>query len=160
MKMRGLQHVSLSLILFIACGAGLWASPVAIPHGTVELVAEHNSIQPGRDFQVGLKFQLEKGWHIYWTNPGDAGQPPRVTWDLPAGMSAGAILWPYPKPLSAFSAVDFGYEDEVTLLVPMQANVSLKPATTNLNADLKLIVCQDVCIPGKAKLSLSLPVAS
>jgi len=126
----------------------------------VELVAEHSSIQPGHNFKIGLKFQLEKGWHIYWINPGDAGQPPRVTWALPSGLRAGEILWPYPKTLSAFSAVDFGYEDEVLLTVPMQANASLKPPTANLNADLKLIVCQDVCIPGKAKLSLSLPVVS
>jgi thiol:disulfide interchange protein DsbD len=148
------------IAVLLTCGSFLWAQPTAIPHGTVELIAEHNSIQPGHNFQVGLKFQLEKGWHIYWTNPGDAGQPPRVTWNLPAGLSAGEILWPYPKALSAFSAVDFGYEDETLLLVPMQANASLKPATANLNADLKLIVCQDVCIPGKAKVSLSLSVAS
>ena len=150
----------LTIILFLACAAGLRAAPVTIPHGTVELVAEHNSIKPGHNFQVGLKFQLEKGWHIYWTNPGDAGQPPRVTWDLPAGLSAGAILWPYPKVLSAFSVVDFGYEDEVLLLVPMQANASLKAESANLNADLKVIICQDVCIAGKATLSLSLPVTS
>jgi thiol:disulfide interchange protein DsbD len=125
----------------------------------VELLAEHSAIQPGQNFQVGLKFQLEKGWHIYWTNPGDAGQPPRVTWELPAGLRAGSILWPYPKVLSAFSAVDFGYEDEALLLVPMQASGSLNHVA-NLNADLKVVICQDVCIPGKAKLSLSLPVAS
>jgi len=153
-----MRMLRLATLLFFAC-VNLWAGPVAIPHGTVELISEHDSIRPGRNFQVGLKFQLEKGWHIYWTNPGDAGQPPRVTWDLPPGFSAGPILWPYPKVLSAFSAVDFGYEDEALLLVPMQANASAK-GTANLSADLKVVICQDVCIPGKAKLSVSLPVAS
>lgn len=71
MRMRMLQ---LATILFFAC-VNLRAAPVAIPHGTVELISGHDSIQPGRNFQLGLKFQLEKGWHIYWTNPGDAGQP-------------------------------------------------------------------------------------
>ena len=155
-----LQHGWLTAVLLVACGSVLRAQPAAIPHGTVELMAEHSSIQPGHNFQVGLRFQLEKGWHIYWTNPGDAGQPPRVTWALPPGLSAGEILWPHPKALSAFSAVDFGYEDEALLLVPMQASASLKPTTVNLSADVTLIVCQDVCIPGKAKSSLSLPVVN
>jgi thiol:disulfide interchange protein DsbD len=66
--------LQLATILFFAC-VNLRAAPVAIPHGTVELISGHDSIQPGRNFQLGLKFQLEKGWHIYWTNPGDAGQP-------------------------------------------------------------------------------------
>jgi thiol:disulfide interchange protein DsbD len=161
MKIQAIQIVRLALILVAVGNPALQALSTAIPHGTVELVAEHNSIQPGNNFQVGLKFQLEKGWHIYWINPGDAGQPPRVTWNLPPGLSAGDILWPYPKALSAFSLVDFGYEDEVLLLVPMQASTSLKPtAQTNLSADIKLIVCQDVCIPGKTSLSLSLPVTA
>jgi DsbC/DsbD-like thiol-disulfide interchange protein len=161
MKIQAIQIVRLTLIFMAIGNPGLQALPTAIPHGTVELIAEHNSIQPGNNFQIGLKFQLEKGWHIYWINPGDAGQPPRVTWNLPSGLSAGDILWPYPKALSAFSLVDFGYEDEVLLLVPMQASTSLTPtAQTSLSADIKLIVCQDVCIPGKTSLSLSLPVTA
>jgi DsbC/DsbD-like thiol-disulfide interchange protein len=159
--MRVIQLIRLTLVLIAVSSPNLQALPTAVPHGTMELVAEHESIQPGRNFQVGLKFQLEKGWHIYWINPGDAGQPPVVTWNLPPGLSAGEMIWPYPKALSAFSLVDFGYEDEVLLLIPMQASASLKPsATANLNADIKLIVCQDVCIPGKGSVSLSLRVAT
>jgi len=116
-------------------------------------------VQPGRDFYAGLKFVLEKGWHIYWINPGDAGEPPRVTWRLPPEITAGALEWPYPQPLSAFSLRDYGYEGEVLLPVAMKSTSALKPGNSAvLNADLRLIVCQDVCIPGKAQISMSLPV--
>jgi DsbC/DsbD-like thiol-disulfide interchange protein len=130
-----------------------------IPHGNVELVAEQQAIQPGKTFYAGLKFNLEPGWHIYWINPGDAGQPPRVNWQLPAGVTAGAIEWPYPQQLEAFSAVDFGYEDEVLLMTPMKAAAAFKAGgTASLGAQVKLIVCREMCIPGKAQLSLPLPV--
>ncbi len=68
--------------------------------------------------RVAVRF-LEKEWHVYWVNPGDSGEPPRVTWDLPAGITAGAIEWPAPRRLGTASIVDYGYEDAVMLIVPM-----------------------------------------
>lgn len=146
-------------ILLVSCVCLSRAEPVIFPHGTVELIVEKTAIQPGHTFDVGLHFVLEKGWHIYWINPGDSGQPPRVAWLLPVGVSAGSIEWPLPKRLTAFSAVDFGYEDEVVLLVPVKANTTLQAGTAvNLAGDIKLIICSDVCAPAKAHVSLSLPV--
>jgi DsbC/DsbD-like thiol-disulfide interchange protein len=144
-----------ALICFLLPGV---VCAAAIPHGNVELVADSQSIHPGGSFEAGLHFTLEKGWHIYWINPGDAGEPPRVKWNLPLGLSAGDIRWPVPQPLPAYTTMDFGYEGEVLLAVPMKVAAGLKPGTAELKADLKLIVCREVCIPGKAQLSLNLPV--
>src|SRR5271157_2635626 len=71
----------------------LWAAPGKVagasgPHGAVDLVSEQTSVQPARPFWVGLRFQLEQGWHIYWTNPGDSGEPPRVKMG-PSGRISG-----------------------------------------------------------------------
>src|SRR5712692_4813107 len=96
------------------------ASAASIPHGTVELVAENQWIAPGRQTYFGLNFQLEKGWHIYWVNPGDSGQPPRVEWHLPAGLNAGEIEWPAPRRFRTSNIVDFGYDRAVMLLVPIR----------------------------------------
>ena len=143
----------------MACVPLSCAEAIIFPHGTGELIAEKTAIQPGHSFYVDLHFVLEKGWHIYWINPGDSGQPPRVSWQLPAGVSAGSIAWPFPKRLTAFSAVDFGYEDEVSLLVPMKASPMLQAGTAvNLAGDVKLVICSDVCVPGKTHVSLSLSV--
>jgi thiol:disulfide interchange protein DsbD len=137
------------------------AAGTPIPHGTLELIAENQWISPGRECYLGLHFQLEKGWHIYWINPGDSGQPPRVTWQLPAGLTAGAMEWPQPGRLGTSSVVDFGYHDEVTLLVPIRASASLAAQPpAQLAAQVKVLVCREICIPGKAQLSLTLPVKS
>ena len=149
----------LMLVLMLLPDAG--ASAASIPHGTVDLVAENQWIAPGRETYFGLNFQLEKGWHIYWMNPGDSGQPPRVQWHLPDGLSAGEIEWPAPRRLGASTIVDFGYDGAVMLLVPVRASSTL-PAnkTARIVADLNVLVCREICVPGKTQISLSLPIES
>ena len=39
------------------------------------------------------------GWHGYWLNPGDAGLPMDVKWQLPTGFSAGPLRYPVPTRL-------------------------------------------------------------
>ena len=137
------------------------ASAASIPHGTVDFVAENQWIAPGRQTYFGLNFQLEKGWHIYWVNPGDSGQPPRVEWHLPAGLSAGGIEWPAPRRLGTSSIVDFGYDGAVMLLVPIRASSTLPTIhAVQLGVDLRVLVCREICVPGKAQLLLKLPIKS
>ena len=159
-----MQHWAQAMPLGIAlllCPSNALAAATSIPHGTLELVAESPWIPVGHDFHLALHFQLEKGWHIYWVNPGDSGEPPRVIWHLPAGLAAGATEWPTPHRLGHDTVVDFGYEDSVTLLVPIHADASLSAhAPAQLAAEVKLLICREMCIPGKAQLSLTLPVKS
>ena len=141
------------------CAAGAHASGTAIPHGTVELIAENQWIAAGHTVNLGLRFELEKGWHIYWVNPGDSGEPPRVKWQLPPGLTPEPIEWPAPRRLGTPSVTDYGYEDAVTLIVPVRADANLaaqQPA--QLGAQLSVLVCREMCIPGKAQVSLTLPV--
>jgi len=45
---------------------------------------------------AGVELKLDEGWHTYWKNPGDAGSPTKIEWQLPTGISAGEIQWPLP----------------------------------------------------------------
>jgi thiol:disulfide interchange protein DsbD len=148
-------------MLFMIFLPDAWGLAATIPHGTVDLVAESQWITPGRQTFVGFNFQLDKGWHIYWVNPGDSGQPPQVNWHLPAGLSAGEIIWPAPRRLGNSTIVDFGYEGAVMLLVPVNTSATLeKNKPVQLGAQLKVLVCREICIPGKAQVSLLLPIKS
>ena len=147
-----------ALVLLASC---VQAASTPIPHGTLELIAEKRAIAAGHPFNVALHFELEKGWHVYWVNPGDSGEPPRIQWNLPGGIKPGAIEWPAPRRLGTTTIVDYGYEDTVTLIVPMLADASLATQKLlQLAADVKLLVCREMCIPGKAQISLTLPVKS
>jgi DsbC/DsbD-like thiol-disulfide interchange protein len=149
------------LAALLLCAAGAPASGSPIPHGSLELIAENQWIAIGHPFYLGLHFQLERGWHIYWVNPGDSGEPPRVTWQLPPGLSPGVTEWPAPRRLGTSSIVDFGYEDAVTLIVRVHAETSLAAQPlAQLGAEIKVLVCREICIPGRTQLSLTLPIKS
>jgi thiol:disulfide interchange protein DsbD len=152
-------HLGIALLL-----GATWASAEAtpIPHGTLELIARNQWIAAGQTIDLGLRFELQKGWHIYWINPGDSGEPPRMQWHLPVGLSAGPVQWPTPQRFQTSSIVDYGYEDSVMLIVPLHADASLAAeAQARLGADLRLLVCShEMCVPGRAQLSLTLPVES
>jgi thiol:disulfide interchange protein DsbD len=125
----------------------------------VALVSEQDSMAPGQEFWVGVRFQLEKGWHVYWINPGDSGEPPHIQWRLPAGFQAGESRWPHPERLVTKYSTDYGYADQMLLLAPIRAPGNLSPGSkAEIAATVKWVVCREVCIPGKTELALSLPV--
>jgi len=124
----------------------------------VQLVADKTSVAPGESFNAGLYFRLEEGWHIYWRNAGDSGDPPNITWNLPPEVQAGSILWPVPKKIAVGPFVNYGYEDETLLLIPMQMATTFGDESLVLAGDVDWLVCKEECIPGAAHLQLSLPI--
>ena len=140
-------------------GIGAGAVPKQAPHSSLELISENSSIAPGKDFTLGLLFRLDPHWHIYWVNPGDSGQPPRVSWQLPQGYTADAIEWPTPKRLPTGPLLDFGYEQQV--LLPVRVHVAAAAGQqAPIRAAVSWLVCHDICIPAKAEVELSIPVGA
>jgi thiol:disulfide interchange protein len=133
--------------------------PVKAQHLTAELVSLAPAIAPGGTLQVGLVLTLEEHWHVYWINAGDSGEPPKITWTLPDGITAGPMQFPIPSRLPLGPLMDFGYEDEVAFPVQLTAASSLKPGPIHLDAKIDWLVCREVCIPGKAHLGLNLTVS-
>ncbi len=131
------------------------------PHMSVTLVADQTSLSPGSTFTLGVLFKPEPGWHIYWKNPGDSGLPPRFRWSAPRGITIDNPLWPYPDRIPTGPLVNYGYSTGETLL-PFQS--TLDSGTTENKVTVKLaaewLVCKEECLPGKAALSLTLPVST
>ncbi len=132
--------------------------PVKAQHLTAELVSLGPTIAPGGSLQVGLLLTLEEHWHVYWMNAGDAGEPPKISWTLPSGISAGSMQFPIPSRLPNGPLMDFGYEDSVAFPVELTATKSLKPGPIHIDALVRWLVCREVCIPGKAHLGMNLTV--
>lgn len=131
------------------------------PNTHVQLVANSEGIQPGQTLKLGLHFQLPKGWHTYWLNPGDSGQALQVQWSSSPLLRIAPLEYPYPDWIQGKSLVSFGYHDQVTFLT--QAFLPPEsPAGRNLviRAQVKWLVCEEICIPQQEELQLKLPIVN
>ena len=137
------------------------ATPVNAGHLQAELVAQNVSVTPGGTVYVALRQKIEPGWHTYWRNPGDSGQPTSLTWTLPDGWRAGDMIWPAPQRMRIGPLMDYGYTGAVLLPVPITAPTSARPGqSVTLKAAAAFLVCKDICVPADASLSLDLPVVA
>ncbi|HET9735496.1 MAG TPA: protein-disulfide reductase DsbD domain-containing protein, partial [Burkholderiales bacterium] len=144
----------LALLLFLGLALPAAAAPVRTEQVEAELVAERAAPEPGKPFTVALRLQAIKGWHTYWRNPGDSGQPTSIQWQLPPGYRAGAIQWPVPEKLPIGPLANYGYEGEVLLLTDIAPPPYAK-APARIAAHAKWLVCNpERCIPQEADLVL------
>jgi len=148
-------------LAFLIVSCPLAAFSQTVSHAKVELLSESSTLTPGKPVTLGLHFTMDKGWHIYWINPGDAGLATSATFKLPMGFKAGKMLWPLPQVISLPSVTDFGYENETLLMVPVTVPKNLKPGETfKFSANVQWLVCNEICVPGEEKVTLEIPVAS
>ncbi|HTL71417.1 MAG TPA: protein-disulfide reductase DsbD domain-containing protein [Candidatus Eisenbacteria bacterium] len=136
------------------------AAAETAPHARLELIPERKQLAAG-EFRVAVRFQIEKGWHLYWKNPGDSGLAPSFEWDLPRGVRLREILWPYPEKIEDASGTTYGYRDEAVLIALFEAAPKLSEAAITVKA--KWIACEKTCVPEKgtarAVLSVKAPAA-
>jgi len=151
----------LALLAALALSGAALAAPVRTPHVEAELAAERTTIVPGEPLTVALRLKMIPGWHTYWRNPGDAGEPTRIEWRLPAGFEASEIYWPYPQRIPVGPLAAYGYEGDVMLLSRLTppSDLPVSRAVT-LSAHARWLVCKEQCIPEDAELELTLPTAS
>ncbi len=124
------------------------------------LVADHVNVTPGMTFYAGLRMEIEPGWHTYWRNPGDSGEPTRIDWNLPEGVTAGEIVWPAPTAFPFGPLMNYGYGDIVVLPVPLTIDENFEGRFLEIGAAAAWLVCEEVCIPESADLDLFLTVSA
>jgi thiol:disulfide interchange protein/DsbC/DsbD-like thiol-disulfide interchange protein len=125
----------------------------------VALVADRQAVQPGVPFQLGVKISHAAGWHTYWRNPGEAGLATHIVPEGPEGTQWGHIQWPVPKRLLEGGLGIYGYDGD--RLLPWSVVIPAKGSGSDvaLTVAVQWLACRDVCIPGEARLALTLPIA-
>lgn len=154
-----LIHMFFLLITFMfAFRAGAGDIPVPVK---AKLVLDVAAVKPGSSFNAGVLFEIEPGWHIYWKNPGDSGLPTTVEFGLPAGFEVKKLGWPLPVVFRGEGNVtDFGYEDSLLLTAGVNVPSGLPPGSVvELTGKVSWVSCREICIPGRATLTLELPVS-
>ena len=174
--MRLLRPHNLALLLIALLAQAAFGQSFDLPgdgeaKAKVELLVADTTVQPGQTVAVGVKFTMQPGWHIYWHNPGDSGEPPTFAWNLPGGGAARMMRggeWTatepqFPTPITFESSglVGFGYKD--TVIFPATVTV---PATATPGQAVELaiatnyLICEEVCIPEQAVATASIEVST
>ena len=124
-----------------------------------ELVAE-GPAPAGGEVELALHMRTNPGWHGYWLNPGDAGLPMNVKWQLPKGFAAGPLRYPVPTRLTVAGLMNYVYERDYAVLVRLKVPADAR-GMVPVRADVRWLACTDkICVPEQGKLALDLPVGS
>ncbi len=152
--------VLVAAILAAANGPSHAATGTArTPHAEARLVAETLSVRPGQAFTAALVLRMKPGWHTYWSNPGDSGEPVRLTWEKTDAYEAGPLQFPAPRRIEMFPLANFGFEGEAVFLTQITPGLGLRDGDfLRLKAEAYWLVCKEDCIPERATLELKLPV--
>lgn len=179
--MRVLGVYLLSILALTAVSHGQTAPPpadVGQLEQTKVLTSLGKQLMLGADGKMWLliNFNIAKGWHLYWKNPGASGKPPTVSVTLSDGWTKGELLFPRPSVLHSDDGIQYGYEESLVLLQQVippptsgptsgsstpnigdgasgrQSNAGPLPALTARVA-LTWLVCKDVCRAGSIELA-------
>ena len=163
--LRPRTTTGLCILLTLSLLTLAFTSPAQLHQGQklveASLLADTTAIVPGQPFRLGLLLRMAPGWHTYWQNPGDSGLATTFDPQLPAGFTAGEITWPLPKRLVEAGDIQvYAYKNEALLVRTITPPAAINAPEITIPAKSSWLVCEAICIPGKADVQLTLPVAT
>jgi len=145
------------LLLLLALVATPAAAQERVNAIQPELVAE-GPVKAGGEVELAIVMHTQKGWHGYWQNPGDAGLPMKVSWQLPPGSSVGTLRYPVPERLTIAGLMNYVYERDYAVLVRLKAPANAT-GTIAVGAEAQWLACTDkVCVPERGRFSVEVAV--
>jgi thiol:disulfide interchange protein DsbD len=162
-RLAKLRHLSfVRRILRFLTGVILILAPLSghAAHTQAKLLLGAESARPGETVLAGIQLRMEGRWHTYWRNSGASGMATKVEWQLPAGITAGAIQWPLPDKLPEQDLTTYVYTNEVVLLVPLKIAPDVASGRLKVQAKVSWLECDLQCVPGKAELEGFLNIRS
>lgn len=117
------------------------------------VMQSHDTVTAGQSITLGVLFEMEPDWHIYWKNAGDAGLPTKVSFASDFIHQDGELHFETPIPFEYDGFINYGYKNKTTLF----ANFTVDPRAKlgdiiNYQAEISYLSCKDICLPGKAFL--------
>lgn len=124
-----------------------------------ELIPENSSIAPGKPFTLALHLQHPENWHSYYLNSGGVELPPSITWNLPAGSTAGPLQFPVPNVYEVFDGKSFIYPGAPAFLVEITPPPGIAPGDSfSFTATANWQICEQLCIDENAEFTINLAV--
>jgi|TARA_B110000914_G_scaffold92712_1_gene81532 thiol:disulfide interchange protein len=131
----------------------VFAAPIETGHAEVSIIKSEQSADTSM-VHLGIKMDMQAGWHTYWINPGDSGGAIDIEWTLPKGNTVSEVSYPTPHKIPYPPLMTFGYEDHV--IFPVTLSVNNPDQDISITAKIDFLICADVCIPETALIQTSL----
>lgn len=128
------------------------------PQSSAELITAVEGTGGLDAIPFAIHIVLQPGWKTYWRSPGDAGFPLQVDTAGSRNVARAALSWPVPHRFELFGLQTFGYGDEVAFPLDVVPERIGDPVA--LKAKLRYLVCETICVPQDAELTLDLPAGA
>jgi thiol:disulfide interchange protein DsbD len=125
----------------------------------LDIYPSHNAIMTGEPFEIAIQQTIRNGWHTYWYNAGDSGEPLSIEWDPPKDVMVSDLKFPTPKKIYYDPLVNYGYEGAPIYLQNITLSDNYKGDTLTLNGEAFWLVCEEICIPESQDIAIEIPVA-
>jgi DsbC/DsbD-like thiol-disulfide interchange protein len=112
-----------------------------------EFQTSARAVKPKGKFLLAVRFDIEQGYRISWTNPGDVGKTTRVAFEVPEGFSVGPLMYPAPQRFELpGKLVNYGYEGQTAIFAEVTAPDRV-PEGRAFRFDVKAdwLACKDDC---------------
>ncbi len=106
---------------------------------------------------AGVEIRLIPGALTYWRTPGGAGVAPVFDFEGSENVAKVEVDFPAPTRIEEEGTEVYGYRGEVTFPLRLVPREPARPM--RLALALSYAVCDRICLPAKATVSLDLPVA-
>ncbi|MEO9612286.1 MAG: protein-disulfide reductase DsbD domain-containing protein [Nitratireductor sp.] len=99
-----------------------------------------------------LEVDLDPGWKTYWRDPGASGVPPQITLDGSLNVEDARLGYPAPQWHEDSYGAWAGYDAPVRF--PVIFTIGAPERYALIEANVFVGVCQNVCIPVQARLTV------
>lgn len=163
MSTLGLERFALALAAGLS-GALALAQPgygEDLDPSSARLIAGTEALVAGEVNTLGLAFELEEGWHIYFDGQNDTGFAPDPGIEWPEGWELVGIEQPVPiRYIAAGDLLDHVLEGAPVLLLRVRVPEDSAGQTAQIRGRSSWLVCKEACLMDDEAVELEIPIVS
>ncbi len=122
-------------------------------------------ITPQETFWLNVKWYIAKDWYMKPPQMATDTQKdeifvdpePKITFDLPKGMTVGQVRWSQPKVLKKYNTSFEAYENEATTSIEIKTDKDFSTPESEIKFEIEAPICAKICKIEKLKINFTFP---
>jgi DsbC/DsbD-like thiol-disulfide interchange protein len=130
-----------------------------LPNTQISALIEPDANPVTHSYRIAVTLKPAPGWHMYWENPGDVGQPFTGNIHIESKTS-GHITWQHPAPLrKVFSGItSYVHPGNVTIVARLKLTNPTQKIPEIITISAQWLACSEIsCVPEQAMIVAKQP---